>query len=215
MPKQTFFNLNEDKRKMIEDAATKEFAEYGFHGARLNNIVKNAGIAKGSFYQYFENLDDLFVHLIKTDSELKLYAIHEVLDQNTDADLFAKFAKIQKAGMLYYTTVSKDMLKMIENVPSSQLMQKPELRKWTWNVKEKIYYPLIDQAIALGEIDSDRDFAYTVISNTGEMIRQYILSKKQSEQIIDLFDDKKIVDEAVNRFVSFIKQGLKATKKEE
>jgi hypothetical protein len=117
--------------------------------------------------------------------------------------------------MLYYTTVSKDMLKMIENVPSSQLMQKPELRKWTCNVKEKIYYPLIDQAIALGEIDSDRDFAYTVISNTGEMIRQYILSKKQSEQIIDLFDDKKIVDEAVNRFVSFIKQGLKATKKEE
>ena len=101
MPKQTFFNLNADKRKRIEDAATKEFAEYGFHGARLNNIVQNAGIAKGSFYQYFEDLDDLFLHLIKTHIVLKLNAIQELLDQNNDADLFTKFAKIQKTGMLY------------------------------------------------------------------------------------------------------------------
>jgi len=215
MPKQTFFNLNADKRKRIEDAATKEFAEYGFHGARLNNIVQNAGIAKGSFYQYFEDLDDLFLHLIKTHIELKLDAIQEVLDQNSDADLFTKFAKIQKAGMLYYTTVSKDMLKMIENVSSSQLMQKPELWKWIREAEEKEYYPLIDEAIASGEIDADRDFAYAVISNTGKMIRQYILAKKQSKRIIEVFDDENMIDEAIDRFISFIKQGLKAAKEEE
>ena len=73
MPKQTFFNLNEDKRKRIEDSAIKEFAEYGFYGARLNNIVQNAGIAKGSFYQYFEDLDDLFLHLIKTQIESSFF----------------------------------------------------------------------------------------------------------------------------------------------
>ena len=175
MPKQTFFNLNEDKRRRIEDAATREFAEYSFHGARLNNIVQNAGIAKGSFYQYFEDLDDLFLHLIKTHIELKLNAIQEVLDQNSDADLFTKFAKIQKAGMLYYTTISKDILKMIENVSSSQLMQKPELWKLIREAEEKEYYPLIDEAIESGEIDADRDFAYAVISNTGKMIRQYFV----------------------------------------
>jgi len=208
MPKQTFFNLNEDKRRRIVDAATKEFGEYGFHGARLNNIVQNAGIAKGSFYQYFEDLDDLFLHLIKTHIELKLNAIQEVLDQNPDADLFKKIAKIQKAGMLYYTTVSKDMLKMIENVSSSQLMQKPELLKWIREVEGKEYYPLIDEAIASGEIDTDRDFSYAVISNTGKMIRQYILAKKQSERVLDLLDDEKIIDEAIDRFINFIEQGL-------
>ncbi len=209
MPKPTFFNLLEEKRNKIEIAAIKEFAEKGFHGARLNNIVKEAGIAKGSFYQYFDDLDDLFLHLVKMHTELKLNAIQEVLDQNSNADLFTKYAKIQKTGILYYTTVSKDMLKMIEIVSTSQLMHKPELLKWVREVEKKKYYPLIDEAIALGEINTDRDFAYAVISNTGKMIRQYILEKKQSEHIIDLLDDENIVDEAVDRFITFIKQGLK------
>ena len=72
MPKPTFFNLKEAKRKKIEIVAIKEFAERGFHGARLNNIVQEAGIAKGSFYQYFSDLEDLYTHLIVTLTRKKM-----------------------------------------------------------------------------------------------------------------------------------------------
>ncbi|MFV0400177.1 MAG: TetR/AcrR family transcriptional regulator [Oscillospiraceae bacterium] len=64
MPKQTFFNLPEDKRRHILDAAVDEFAERGYKLAGVSRIVSRAGIAKGSFYQYFEDLDDLYCHLL-------------------------------------------------------------------------------------------------------------------------------------------------------
>jgi AcrR family transcriptional regulator len=64
MPKQTFFNLPEEKRQTIIDVAIEEFAENGFEAASINRIVANSGISKGSFYQYFEDKLDLFMHLV-------------------------------------------------------------------------------------------------------------------------------------------------------
>ena len=64
MPKKTFFNLPQEKRGMIEQAALDEFAEHGFDNSNMNRIVAQSKIAKGSFYQYFEDKKDLYFHLI-------------------------------------------------------------------------------------------------------------------------------------------------------
>ena len=64
MPKETFFNLDEDKRNKILDAAKKEFTEFQLHKSRVSNVIKYAGIPRGSFYQYFEDLDDLYYYVI-------------------------------------------------------------------------------------------------------------------------------------------------------
>src|ERR1041384_8406781 len=64
MPKQTFLNLPTEKREAIMNAAVEEFAEYGLENASTNRIVKNSGIAKGSFYQYFDDKQDVFMHLL-------------------------------------------------------------------------------------------------------------------------------------------------------
>lgn len=76
MPKDTFFNLPEEKRERIIDAAIDEFAAYPFHQARVTAIADQAGIAKGSFYQYFEDKKDLFKHLIELMVEKKLSYIN-------------------------------------------------------------------------------------------------------------------------------------------
>lgn len=65
MPKETFFNLPEDKRNKILNAARDEFSEHTFNKARVSNIIKEASIPRGSFYQYFEDLEDLFFYLIE------------------------------------------------------------------------------------------------------------------------------------------------------
>ncbi len=65
MPKETFFNLPDDKRNKIINAARDEFTEHQFNKARVSNIIKNACIPRGSFYQYFEDLEDLFFYLIE------------------------------------------------------------------------------------------------------------------------------------------------------
>ncbi|MGD6967331.1 TetR/AcrR family transcriptional regulator [Rossellomorea vietnamensis] len=69
MPKLTFFNLPENKRKVLIDAAENEFARVPLYEASIANIVKSAGIPRGSFYQYFENKDDLYFYLL--DEKLK------------------------------------------------------------------------------------------------------------------------------------------------
>lgn len=60
MPKQTFFNLSDEKRARIADIATDEFAARAFGEASISRIVARAGIAKGSFYQYFDDKFDLY-----------------------------------------------------------------------------------------------------------------------------------------------------------
>lgn len=59
VPKETFFNLAEEKKEKIINAAKKEFKRVPLEQASIKNIVEDAGIARGSFYQYFESKEDL------------------------------------------------------------------------------------------------------------------------------------------------------------
>lgn len=71
MPKQTFFNLPEDKRQAILDLAIEEFAEHDYKNASISRIVERAGIAKGSFYQYFADKKELYLYLIEMATQEK------------------------------------------------------------------------------------------------------------------------------------------------
>src|SRR5678815_4721000 len=64
MPKPTFLNLPEDKRERIVELAIEEFSDKPYAQASISNIVARAGIAKGSFYQYFEDKLDLYRWLL-------------------------------------------------------------------------------------------------------------------------------------------------------
>jgi len=65
LPKQTFFNLPAEKRKLLTDLTLEEFAAHTYHAASLSRIVERAGIAKGSMYQYFEGKLDLYLYALK------------------------------------------------------------------------------------------------------------------------------------------------------
>ena len=66
MPTSTYFNLPEDKRERIFNAAVSEFAQRNVQAARLSNIVEKAGIPRGSMYQYFRDKEDLYIHIYDT-----------------------------------------------------------------------------------------------------------------------------------------------------
>lgn len=55
MPKQTFLNLPEEKRKLITDTLIKYFSQKPYHEVDISDIAKECKVAKGSMYQYFEN----------------------------------------------------------------------------------------------------------------------------------------------------------------
>ncbi len=51
----------EQKREAILDSAIKVFAEKGFHGSRISDVAKEAGVAEGTIYLYFKSKDDLLL----------------------------------------------------------------------------------------------------------------------------------------------------------
>lgn len=93
MPKKTFFNLNIEKREKIEDAIKKEFSRTTFSKASISNIIEEANIPRGSFYQYFEDKEDAIKYIIYKYIKLEQNKIKTFLIE-TNGDIFETNIKI-------------------------------------------------------------------------------------------------------------------------
>ena len=65
MPTSTYFNLPEDKRERIFNAAVGEFARNNIEAASISHIINEAGIPRGSMYQYFRDKEDVYVYVFE------------------------------------------------------------------------------------------------------------------------------------------------------
>lgn len=88
MPSSTFFRLPEEKRQRLVEAAWEEFSRSSFADASINQIIHNAHIPRGSFYQYFQDKEDLFWYLMGSMREYFAHAMQEIL-QDVEGDLFS------------------------------------------------------------------------------------------------------------------------------
>ncbi|WP_315081913.1 TetR family transcriptional regulator [uncultured Clostridium sp.] len=93
MPKQTFFNLSIGKQEALINAAMKEFSRVQLFEASISNIVKSAGISRGSFYQYFDDKEDVFYFLLNNHSkEMQKNFILSL--KKVDGDIFEAFIEM-------------------------------------------------------------------------------------------------------------------------
>lgn len=65
MPSTTFEKLSEEKKQRIFVAIYHELKRVPFPEMSINQIIKDAGIPRGSFYQYFKNKDDAFDYFVE------------------------------------------------------------------------------------------------------------------------------------------------------
>ena len=65
MAKATFERLDKEKKERLQLALREFFEETPVDEINVSNIVKALGIARGSFYQYFEDLDDCYFTVLK------------------------------------------------------------------------------------------------------------------------------------------------------
>jgi len=84
---ETFLRLPEEKRQRILTAAWAEFTRVSFAEVSINQIIRQAGIPRGSFYQYFADKADLFTYLLTTLREQLFQLLEELLDR-ARGDLF-------------------------------------------------------------------------------------------------------------------------------
>jgi AcrR family transcriptional regulator len=56
--------VRDAKSSLILDAALKMFAEKGYHETRLDDIALAAGFSKASLYNYYEDKEAIFLHIM-------------------------------------------------------------------------------------------------------------------------------------------------------
>ncbi len=59
-----------DRRKQLLLVARKLFAKEGYHGASIDDVIQMAGVARGTFYNYFDNKRALFQAVLEELFEL-------------------------------------------------------------------------------------------------------------------------------------------------
>lgn len=55
----------DERKKAILDCAKKLFSKQGYYETHISDIIKEAKIARGTVYQYFDNKDDIFITLVE------------------------------------------------------------------------------------------------------------------------------------------------------
>ena len=90
MPSSTFLNLPAEKQEKLLEAATREFSHRPFNEASINQIIKEAGIPRGSFYMYFQHREDLFHYVMGLYAQ-QLVGLFSHLLKEAQGDLFSAF----------------------------------------------------------------------------------------------------------------------------
>ena len=146
MPTGTFFRLPKEKRQRLIDAAWEEFTQVRFTEASINKIIKGAHIPRGSFYQYFEDKEDLFRYL---QGEMREYFAGLMSDllSNAKGDPFV----IPLAAFDRFVSQSGDtdpvLLRFI------QVMQRNRWLDSQWLVPTHPHFP---PECLLGHVDTSR-----------------------------------------------------------
>lgn len=131
MPTQTFYHLPKNKRDTLIQAAKKEFSRVPLHEASIANIIKEAGIPRGSFYQYFESKEDLYYYLLNQVSEKNNAWFIALLKEN-NGDIFETFKgsfqmmienNREQEHKSFFKNVFLNMNYKMENILASQIYQ--------------------------------------------------------------------------------------------
>src|SRR6266480_597688 len=139
------------RRDAILAAALDEFSARGFAAARLEDVARRAGVAKGTIYLHFANKEALFQELVRT----MLGPLVATLDQLRATDLpirtvLERFADLFVTGI--YGTRRRDVVHLV----ISEGARFPKLAEFYYReVVERgmaAMRALLERAIARGEI---------------------------------------------------------------
>ncbi len=190
MPKQTFFNLPEEKRQHLIEAAKKEFSQVPLMKASVANIIKMAGIPRGSFYQYFENIEDLYSYLLEEETQKSKEDFLTLLKEN-------KGDIIEAVTVMYHhflvempdeeeQTFLRNALLNVTNKDGFSLTDVFDLGKGIEHIKEVI--KLIDRDRL--NIKEDRELVHIMQIITAVLFRNFIeklLKEHSDEEAIENF----------------------------
>lgn len=176
MPSQTFFNLPDTRQRIIIDSAITEFANHSYEAASISSIVSQAKIAKGSFYQYFEDKQDLYLYLVDLAIEARNSFIASVNLPSIQAGFFVYLRALFEA-ILAFQLANPAFSQILYRGPNhGDVPFREEVFKRTNAASIAFMRKCVQEGVALGELAADinPDIAAFTIITLGNELRQFI-----------------------------------------
>ncbi|MFZ5645957.1 MAG: TetR/AcrR family transcriptional regulator [Bacillota bacterium] len=132
-----------EKYQAIIEAAVRVIAGSGYHNAQVTRIAKEAGVADGTIYLYFENKEDVLISLFRNKMGQFTAAAEKELKSIEDP-----YQMLARLIYLHFYRLQSD--RNLASVLQIELRQSdPSIRK---NISKiiKEYYNIIEQVVKYG-----------------------------------------------------------------
>lgn len=133
-----------NKHAKIITAATKVFAKKGFFNARISDIAKEAKVADGTIYLYFNNKIDILLSVFEEEIGAIIIQTRKLIEQEDDP-----CKKLEIFIMRHLATMKKN--KNLAEVIQIELRQTTKLVKDYRNNKFNEYLDIVAEIIELGQ----------------------------------------------------------------
>jgi AcrR family transcriptional regulator len=128
------------RRNQILDAATRVFATKGVHRATVREVAREAGVADGTIYNYFENKEALLLGILDRLNQTQERAEHLAQGAEMDLTEFARFYLKQR--MVTLAGVEADAFRVL----LSELLVNEPLRTQYYQQTVAPTFALAEQA---------------------------------------------------------------------
>ncbi len=203
MPTKTFENLDLKKKQRITEAAVNEFSKNAFENANVSNIIKDAKIPRGSFYQYFENKLDLYKMIFDDIGKKKMEYLSELL-QNREQMPFLDLFRLLYIGGTKFAFENPKYVEISSLLFSSKGQIFDLLIRDNLDIAKQYYISYIDTDKKLGRIDPNVDsgiLADLVIDMTMNIsVDQMVVNGKD-------FDANLMLDK-IDKVIYIFKKGI-------
>lgn len=183
-----------EKYNRIINAATRIFAKKGFFKAKISEIAREADVADGTIYLYFNNKDDILISIFEEKMQTVLDNMKECLKKETNP-----VKKIETFARVHLEMIEKN--KDVAEIIQVELRQSSKFMKEYENLKFHQYLNLISDIIKEGQEQGifRKDILPGIAKRAffgalDEMSRFWVLSKKKkydtttaAKQISDYF----------------------------
>jgi AcrR family transcriptional regulator len=139
-------NGQEDKRRLILEAAVHVFARRGYHTSRVGDIAEEAGVAHGLLYHYFRSKDEVLESIFK-ETWADIIAAARMIEE-TDEPARERLAGIAKI-LLRAWRRDPDLVRVVVR----EIVRSPDLQKRLPQINES--FSAIERIVARGQEDGE------------------------------------------------------------
>jgi len=133
-----------DKHQRIIEAATRIFARKGFFQAKVSDIAREAGVADGTIYLYFDNKDDILISLFEEQMKAVLDNMISALSKEADP-----VKKLHQFALTHLSLIEEN--KNVAEIIQVELRQSSRFMKEYKNERFAQYLDLIADIIREGQ----------------------------------------------------------------